>query len=288
MASVLVMMHEVRCIPTAPRRVRSGPILAHRWPLLLLGAVLTVVGGLWAWMLFLAAGAKPSDQRRLDQGPTERVQAVVDRVDEPLRDRHGDLVPWHDAVQRQAVHYQFRYRDQDQMGESFAALGSYAVGSTVTVELLPLEPNRNRIQGTLLHVERSWLQPGNWLLYVVVPGAVVLLGWLTGVLQLRRVLVHGDVAVGTVLDVSAVRFVLPEMLRVAFVFRDHRAVTQRGRQWVRVHSPLGKRLALQMQAGRFEPMPVLHDRSLPQWSRMLLPQDFLPSDSLHANQELPA
>jgi hypothetical protein len=282
------MMHEVRCIPTAPRRVRAGPILAHGWPLLAVGAVMTVVGGLWAWMLFLAAGAKPSDQRHLDEGPTEQVQAVVDRVDEPLRDGRGNLVQWHDAVQRQTVHYQFRHRDKDLMGESFAAVGDYVVGSIVTVEVLPQEPHINRIVGTLLHVERAWLQPGNWLLVVVGPGALLLAGWLSGVLRLRHVLVHGDVAVGTVLAVSPVRGVLPEMLRVMFVFRDRHAATQRGGHWVRVHSSLGRRLAQQLQAGHFEPMPVLHGRRHPRGGRMLVPQDFLPADSLHGIEELPA
>jgi len=280
------MMHEVRSIPTAPRSVRPGPILAHRWPLLALGVQLIVIGGLWAWMLFLAAGAKPSDQRRLDEGPVAQVTATVNRVDEPLRDRNGELVPWHDVIGRQHVHYSFRHRDHDQPGSSFARVGDYQVGSTATVELLPDEPNRNRIVGTVLHVSHAWLEPTNWLIAVVVPGALVLLGWLAGVFQLRQVLVHGDVAVGTVLDVAPVRFVLPEMLRVAFVFRDHHAATWRGRHWVRVHSRLGQRLCQQLQAGRFEPMPVLHDRRFPQWSRMLVPQDFLPA-SLHWIEELP-
>jgi len=282
------MMHEVRSIPTAPRRVRPGPILAHRWPLLALGVQLIVVGGLLAWMLFLAAGAMPSDQRRLDEDRTVRVQATVTRVEVPLRDRNGELVPWHDGVGRQRVHYHFPYRDRDQPGASFAKVGDYEVGSTATVELLPDEPNRNRIVGTLLYVGRTWLEPTNWLMAIAMPGALVLLGWLAGVFQLRQVLVHGDVAVGTVLDVTPVRFVLPEMLRVAFVFRDHHAATQRGRHWVRVHSRLGQRLMTQRQAGHFESMPVLHDRRFPQWSRMLVPQDFLPADSLHRNEELPA
>ena len=282
------MMHEVRCIPTAPRRVRNGPILAHCWPLFALGAVLTVVGGLWAWMLFLAAGAKPSDQRRLDEGPTEQVQGVVDRVDEPQRDRQGNLMPWYDGVQRQAVHYTFRYRDRDLMGQSFAPVGSHSIGTVVVVEVWPREPNINRIVGTLLHVERAWLQWENWLLCVVGPGVLVLFGWLAGVLRLRHVLVHGDVAVGTVLGVAPVRGVLPEMLRVAFVFRDRHAATQRGAHWVRVHSGLGRRLAQQLQAGKFEPMPVLHGRRHPRGSRMLLPQDFLPADSLHGIEELHA
>ena len=41
----------------------------------------------------------------------------------------------------------------------------------------------------------------------------------------------------------------------------------------------GMRLHKQQHTGWFEPMPVLHDRRLPQWNRMLLPLDFLPVNS---------
>lgn len=269
------MRHEVASIPPAPRRVRLRPLLAHRWPLLAAGALGVALGSLWSWMLFLAAGAKPSDQRRLDQGPTVRATASIDAIDEPLR--FGDeTAPWPDRTPRQLVHYSFRFRDQDFTGQSFARLGTCAAGSTAEVELLPAEPNRNRLVGTLLHVERAWLQPGNWLCAVVAPSALLLLGWLAGVFQLWQVTVHGDVSVGNVLSIVPVRWVLPQMLRVQFEFRDHRAQLRRSRHWVRVHSELGARLLRQLHTGWFEPMPVLHDRRLPQWSRLLLPGDFLP------------
>lgn len=273
------MMHEVRSIPTAPRRVRLGPLLAHRWPLLLLGGLCMATGGLLAWMLFLAAGGKPSDQYRLDQGPTVSATATIVRVDDPLREG-GQLVPWHDGVPRQTVHYTFRYRDQDHAGQSPTGIGGYLVGDAVAIELLPDEPNCNRIRGSQLHVKRAWLQPGSWLVGLVVPGALVLLGWLAGVFQLRQVLVHGDVSVGQVSAIAPVRWVLPPMLQVRFEFRDHRAQLRRSRHWVRQHSELGQRLLHQLHTGWFEPLPVLHDRRLPQWNRMLLPLDFLPPLSL--------
>ena len=37
-----------------------------------------------------------------------------------------------------------------------------------------------------------------------------------------------------------------------------------------------------MANGDFEPMPVLHDRRLPQWSRLVLPGDFLSSPATPA------
>ena len=129
---------------------------------------------------------------------------------------------------------------------------------------------------------RAWLQARFWIATMAVPGVLILLGWLAGFFQLRQVLVHGDVSVGRVTAIANVRFVLPEMLRVTYEFRDHRAVTRMNSHWVRVHGHLGERLVKQMHTGWLEPMPVLHDRRLPQWNRMLLPRDFLPHASQHA------
>jgi hypothetical protein len=269
------MMHEVRSIPTAPRRIRLRPLLAHRWPLFFVGALCVVAGSLCSWMLFLASGAKPSDQRRLDLGPVEVVSAVVERVDEPTHQDNGAPIEWPDHIQRQTVHYSFTFRDLPLSGASFAKVGVFHQGDLVDVELLPQEPNRNRIRGTLLHLDRAWLQPETWLGVLVVPGILLLLGWLAGVFQLWQVLSNGDVSVGTVTYARPVRFVLPEMLSVRFEFRDHRARVRSSRHWVRLRSELGMRLLRQQHTGWFEPMPVLHDRRLPQWNRMLLPLDFL-------------
>jgi hypothetical protein len=270
------MRNEVRLIPTAPRRVRPLPLLAHRWPLLAIGGTLTLVGGLCAWMLLLARGAFASDQRRLDAGPVAQTTAQITRIDEPLRDG-GQAVRWPDGIQRQCVHYTFTWRDVECRGQSFVRLGSHRPGDMVTIELLPEEPNRNRTLGGLLYLERSWLQPENWLGTLVVPGGLLLLGWLAGVFQLRKVLVHGDVSLARVTAIEPVRGLIPEMLRVQFEFRDHRAVLRPGRHWVRVHSELGARLLRGRETGVTVQLPVLHDRMFPQWSRLVLVQHFLPA-----------
>jgi hypothetical protein len=262
------MRHEVRSIPPAPRRVRLRPLLAHRWPLLLGGFALAIVGGLVTWMLFLAAGGKASDQRRLDAGPRALARGSVTGADAP--------VTW-DGRQWQYTRYTWTWNGSERIGAAFAAAGQYPAGTAVEVEYLADEPRINRIPGTLLHVDVVWLRPETWLGAVVVPGALLLLGWLAGVFQLRHVLVHGDASIATLVEVRRVRGVLPEMLRVRYEFRDHHAVPRRGCHWVRVHSELGERLERQQTSGWFEPMPVLHDRRLPQWSRILLPADFLPA-----------
>ena len=261
------MMREVHHIPPAPRRVRLRPLLAHRWPLLAVGGALVVLGCLFAWAMFLHEGGKFSMAPRLDQGPTRRVQGTVKAVAPPME------------LERQAwqhVGYDFEWRGVSLSGASFTRADLLRVGDTVDIEVLEAEPNISRIAGSMLHVDRIWLHARFWIGAMVVPGALVLLGWLAGLFQLRQVLVHGDVSVGRVLAIRPVRFVLPEMLRVAYEFRDHRATARKNSHWVRVHGELGARLVQQMQTGLLQSMPVLHDRRLPHWNRMLLPQDFLP------------
>lgn len=224
-------------------------------------------------MLWLARGALASDQRRLDAGPTVQVPATVVAVDPPLQ-AAGRPVPWPDGIDRCAVHYAFRYREQTLPGSSFAPLGAYQPGATALVELLPNEPNRNRLVGSLIYLERGWLQPEPWFALTVVPGALLLLGWLAATSQLRTVLMHGDAAVAIVETVRPVPWLLPQMLDVRFSFLDHRARPRRGRHWVRAHGALGRRLLQHTRGGATLRVPLLHDRRFPQWHRLVLPEAF--------------
>lgn len=263
------MQHEVRSIPPAPRRVRLRALLAHRWPLLAIGGAMTVIGSLIAWLMFLQSGGKFSLGPRLDLGPTRLVEATVRAVLDPV---DFDGRTWQD------VRYTFEHGSGSRLsGGSFVPAGTCSVGQQVQVEYLEADPNVSRVLGGVLHIDRKWLRGRFWVVIMTVPGALILLAWLAGVFQLRQVLVHGDVSVGRVLAVEPVRFVLPEMLRVAYEFRDHRAATRKNQHWVRAHGVLGLRLSQQGSRRRYEPIPVLHDRRLPQWNRLLLPQDFLRS-----------
>ncbi|HZN40720.1 MAG TPA: hypothetical protein VFD82_18085 [Planctomycetota bacterium] len=271
------MMHEVRSIPPAPRRVRLKSLVAHRWPLFAVGGSLVVLGMLIAWLMFLQSGGKMSDSARLDHDP----KAVVDGRILTVR-RAGT---W-DGKQWDEVLYEFTWINtglQTTLSRtSFVAAGTCAVGSSVQIEVLVDEPNVSRVLGGILAQDWRWLHAPFWIGTMALPGAFLLLAWLAGFFQLRRVLVHGDVSVGRVTAIANVRFVLPEMLRVTYEFRDHHAVARVNSHWVRAHSPLGERLERQMHTGWLEPMPVLHDRRMPQWNRMLLPRDFLPQTSHHA------
>lgn len=265
------MMHEVRSIPPAPRRIRLRPLLASRWPLLAVGGVMCVLGTLVAWLMFLQVGGKFSDTERLDRGPYTRVQAIVRKVHEPFV-AGGTTWRWVDY----AFDWQTESHSIPMQGHSFVAGAAPAVGDRVDVDVLADEPNVHRIAGAALLIDRTYLHPRFWFAAVVAPGALVLLGWLAGAFQLRHVLAYGDVSVGYVVAIRPVRLVVPQMLRVDYQFRDHRAIARRNGHWVRVHGALGARLLAAHADFGTEPLPVLHDRRHPQLSRMLLPQDFLP------------
>ncbi|MFY9343419.1 MAG: hypothetical protein WAT39_13060 [Planctomycetota bacterium] len=262
------MKHEVRVIPSAPRRIRLRPLFAHRWPLLALGVLLGLVGGLVAWGMFLQSGGKFSLGPSLDRGPTARAVGKVTRVLPPVTI---------DGRELEDVRYDVTWQSMTCPGGSFVPAGRCRVGDEVPIEVLVADPNTNRIVGGILHIDRAWLRARFWLVAFAVPGGLLLLSWLAGAFQLRRVLVHGDVAVGTIHRVQLVPLLLPQMLAVDYTFRDHHATTRHNRHQVRVHGALGARLLRQMTKGHYEDMPVLHDRALPQWNRMVLPDDFLAS-----------
>lgn len=261
------MKHEVREIPPAPRRVRWRPLFAHRWLLFVAGVTLVVIGSLVAWLMFLQSGGKMSMGPRLQQGPRTRVVGTL-RTVHPPRQVDGQL--------RQDVRYDFPFLGANLRGGCFVPAGAWYVGEPVDVDVLDDDPNVSCIPGGILHLDHDWLRARFWITAMAVPGALLLLTWLVGVFQLRHVLVHGDVSSGLVHRVVPIPYVLPEMLRVDYTFRDHRAAVRHNHHWVRAHGELGTRLLQQLQANCYEEMPVLHDRRLPQWNRMLLPADFLP------------
>jgi hypothetical protein len=265
------MRHEVRTIPPAPRAVRWRPLFAHRWLLFAGGGGMVVTGGLLAWLMFLQSGGKMSAGPAIERGPVERVVGALTRVDPPRTWNGGS---W------QAVTYRFVHELDGQhatgYGGCFVPAGDWHEHELVDVDVLTSDPNVSCIAGGVLHGEFEWLRARFWITVMAVPGGLLLLSWLAGVFQLRHVLVHGDVSIGLVHRVVRVPWVLPEMVRVDYTFRDHRAVTRHNHHWVRAHGALGARLLQQANANAFEEMPVLHDRRLPQWNRMLLPQDFLP------------
>jgi hypothetical protein len=260
------MKSELRRIPPAPRRVRLRPLLAHRWPLFGIGGPMVAIGSLIAWLMFLQSGGKFSLGPRLAAGPSEVVGGTAEEVRPPVE---FDGRAWQD------VRYSFQWHGMQLYNGCFVPSGSVEVGSDVRVRVLIDDPNISCIEDGTLHHDRDWLRAQFWLVLLTVPGSLVLLAWLAGVFQLRQVLVHGDASVASVLAVRRVPFLVPEMLSVHYEFRDHRAELRRNRHWVRAHGELGARLRQQLVREPFAEMPVLHDRRLPQWNRLMLPGDFL-------------
>ena len=258
------MASEIQRIPPAPRRVAWRKVLGYRWPLAAVAFVLAAYCGVLTWMLFLANSGIIEDRNRWEAGPRKPVVAVI-RSAVPTA-ALGSPVPQH-------VEYDFYADGQSFSGEGNVDSGTFTEGQAIDVEFLAGTPSINYVAGVRREQSR-WLETVFAL--VVVPGLLIGIGYAVGVLHLRRVLAHGDVGQAQITMVRRVPFCLPESFAVHYVFRDHRAMERTGRHWVRAHSALGQRLLTMMRHGSYDRVPVLHDRTSPQHSRLVLPDDFSP------------
>ncbi len=258
------MTREVHDIPPAPRRVRWRAVLWHWWPVAFVGFVLAVYGGLITLMLFLAAGGKPTDDRRLDR---ECVQSLgrVTRV-EILHGRPA------------RVHYDFEVVNKAghsfrQSGFSFLPGGeTKKEGDRIKIEYAPGEPSLSRAMGGRIVILPPLM---SYFLYgAVLPGLGCLMLWFAAVLRLRCLMNQGDVAVGDVVSFRMVRFILPLMYAVEYRFRDHHAKVHTTWHWVRVRSALGERLQTNPKE-----IGVIHDRSGRGVSRLVMASDFAPENA---------
>ena len=133
------MTREVHNIPPAPRHVRWRAVLWHWWPVAFFGFVLAVYGGLITLMLFLAAGGKPSDDRRLDEQCVQTIGRVTNV--EVLHGRPARL------------HYDFQVVNKaghtyTQSGITFLPGGeTLNKGDRIQIEHAPSEPSLSRAKG---------------------------------------------------------------------------------------------------------------------------------------------
>lgn len=255
---------EVRQIPPAPRRVRLRKVLGYRWPLAAATFVLSVYGGVITLGLWLANSHLFVEAERLERSQKVQVEAVVRAVADDSRG----------GEPTQRVDYEFYGEGLVFTGSCRVVGGTWREGMAVPVEYAAGNPNLSRVRDARIEVRARRFEAGNSFSLFVVPGLLLGVAWLAGVLRLRSVLMHGDVGVATVLEVRRVPFCLPESLSVRFSFKDHRAKERTSRHWVRVHSPLGARLLRMIEQDRMDKVPVLHDRNVPQHCRLVLPDDF--------------
>lgn len=257
------MSVEVRRIPPAPRHVHWRKVLGYRWPLAAATFALAIYGGILTWLFFLANSERAVNAERFERGPRHAVEAVV---------RATGTAP--DGSQR--VDFDFEADGHRWNSTMRVPGGRYQEQQKVQIEYLAGTPSNNRIVGAPPDLAARQVDPTHTFVVLVVPGLLLGLCWLAGVLHLRHVLAHGVVSLAEVQDVRRIRFCLPECLSVRFTFKDHRAAARTSRHWVRLHSPLGRRLVERQPGNGKDKLPVLHDRRFPQHCRLVLPEDFGP------------
>ncbi|MHC4512762.1 MAG: DUF3592 domain-containing protein [Planctomycetota bacterium] len=252
------MTREVHDIPPVPRQVRWRAVLWHWWPLAFVGFVLAVYGGLFTLMLYLAMGGKPADDHRLDRECVQtsgRVTKVHVRARPPRIDYDFEVLLKSGSRLRLS-------------GSSFLPGGeNLKPGDRIAIEYLRGEPQKNRARGGRIVILPPLLAVSFYGAFL--PGLMCLGLWFAIVLRLRRLMVHGDVAVGEVVSFRLVHYILPLMYTVEYSFRDHHAQVHTARHWVRARSALGDRL-------RANParVGVICDRSGRGTSRLVMASDF--------------
>ncbi len=257
-------------------------MLWHRWLLAVFGFFAAIYGGAICMMMVFAAGGKPGDDAKLDEGAASAM-GVVDRVEPIQREIDG----------RAAARITYSFEDRHGrtlQGRAFGVAATFTSGDSAAVEYIPDTPHINRLQKSRLSLLPDALRPTLWLGRMVFPGILALLLWFQGCYSLRRLMREGDVGVADILEVRRVPVLLPSMLSVTYSFRDHHAQTRIGRHWVRTRSKLGERLATAVSGGatkkragngaavvdspcRF--LPVIHDRRWHQKSRLTVCGDYI-------------
>ncbi|MCA8958804.1 MAG: hypothetical protein KDC87_22190, partial [Planctomycetes bacterium] len=249
------MTREIHDIPPSPRRVRHASVMWHWWPVALGALMFGVYGGLLTLMLFLARGGKQADDLKID-ADSRVVTGKVTRVEGGAHSGSG--------LEPIRISYDYvTHRGNTRMGRSFLHRPDLEVGAPIEIEYARNEPHISRARGGRI----ALVPPLHWIFMwgLLAPGAALALTWVFAVLRLRRLLSRGDVSVAEIRTVEGLRYVLPTMYRVSYVFRDHRAQQRTASHWVRARSPLGERVA---RAPR--QMAVVHNRRGEGSSRLVM------------------
>ena len=252
------MTREIHDIPPSPRAVLWRAVLWHWWPVAFCGFILGVYGGLWTLMWVLAMGGKQADDLLIEVR-REVVTGTVTRIE-------GG--PDNEGSRPMRLSYVYTTESGDQRsGRGFLDLPGVGIGDPIPIEYSATQPHVSRPEGGRIAMVPPLDQVFFWLL--LAPGMTCIATWLLAVLRLRRLMIHGDVAVAEVMTIDEIRYVLPTTLRVVYSFRDHSATQRMASHWVRGRSDLGMRLTSNPKQ-----IAVIHSRDGRGASRLVMATDF--------------
>jgi hypothetical protein len=148
-------------------------------------------------------------------------------------------------------------------GHSLLRDSDFAVGGRCRVEFLQSDPSTNRLAGTNRQIQAPVLDLVlGWLL---LPGTILFLVWLQGIIRLRSLLRDGNSTTATVTGLRPCAWINPAQLRVDFEFRDHGGALHKGWHWVSRRGALGRKLVDE----DFEHPEVIFDEHNPSMCRLV-------------------
>jgi len=113
-------------------------------------------------------------------------------------------------------------------------------GDDCWIEFLANDPATNRLRGTTRQIQAPLLD--FVLRWVLLPGTLLFLFWLQGVIRLRSMLRSGPATLAKVESLRRYAWINPPQLRVDYSFLDHRSREHHAWHWIRRQSQLGREL----------------------------------------------
>ena len=248
--------------PKPPRHPRLRSALRHRWLIGLYGG-LCLFTLLAINLVYLFCGADVTsfaDEALNLSGSSTRGKVVS--IEPTLLHTNGGS--WQ----------QLRYRFADltgkiREGRSLLRQTHLQAGEACWIEYLRDNPATNRLRGTSRQIQAPLLDMV--VAWVLLPGILLLLFWLQGVLRLRTLLSSGPATHARLTNLRRYGWINPPQLRVDYSFVDHRGKEHRGWHWVAQRSKLGRQLC---DHDLSTPV-VIYDESKPSRSRLVGANCFL-------------
>lgn len=242
--------------PEPPRHPRLRTALQHRWLIGLFGglSLFTLLTITVTYALYGADVTSLADEA-LDRSASS-IRGKILSID-PISLQLGED-PW------LSVRFEFSDLTGKMLeGRSLLRQIRFDPGDDCWVEYLRNDPATNRLRGTTRQVQAPLLDL--MVRWVLLPGIVLLLFWLQGVLRLRNLLRSGPATHAKVTELHRYRWINPLQLRVDYSFLDHHGEEHRGWHWLAQRSSLGQQLCHH----HLSTPAVIYDDSRPSRSRLV-------------------
>lgn len=242
--------------PKPPRRPRLRTVLHTRW-------LAGLYGGLSLLTLLVIIIAYASYGADL----TSFADEALDRSSATVQGEIIDIEPTSLLIGGStflSLHYRFAdLSGKLQQSRSLLRESPLEPGDSCWIEYLRDDPLTSRLRGTTRQIQAPLLDLV--IRWILLPGIVLFMFWLQGVLRLRGLLSSGLATHAKITRLGRNRWLSPPQLRVEYSFLDHQGGEHHGQHWVAMRSSLGQ----QLDRENLSTPAVIYDEANPKRSRLV-------------------